>query len=353
MSSPIAPWHFPERHGTASALLPLPRGKGAGGLGSFTRLAARSPMAYVTAHGTQQDSAGAYETSAHAEGGSDDSEPGDTDLLWPTVGDAGGAHPEKAAIIFVPQEGEERTVTWREFDRASNRMARLLAERGVRRAAARSSSGCRTARSISSPAARSWKLGALVAAAARAILPAARARRHPRNRPARRWSSPMGRSALSRPPPGRAGRWRTRTTTRRCPTDPPHPGKAIASGGSTGRSKIIVAPGPGHAVRGAPARSSRARLRRRAGATALRAALPQLPLPERAISGLCDDHTLVLMERFDAARAVGADRAAPRQLRLHAADHHAADHHAARRARARFLQHRGDRSPAARPARRG
>src|SRR5690349_4996930 len=40
-------------------------------------------------------------------------------------------HPERAAIIFVPQAGEERRVSWRELDRASNRLARLLAAHGV------------------------------------------------------------------------------------------------------------------------------------------------------------------------------------------------------------------------------
>ena len=47
--------------------------------------------------------------------------------------------------------------------------------------------------------------------------------------------------------------------------------------------------------------------------------------------GLADDHTLVVMEKFDAATRCRGDRALSRQLRLHAADHHAADHDAARR----------------------
>src|SRR5215212_5501455 len=40
-------------------------------------------------------------------------------------------HPDRAAIVFVPQEGEERVVTWAALDCASNRVARLLAARGL------------------------------------------------------------------------------------------------------------------------------------------------------------------------------------------------------------------------------
>jgi acyl-CoA synthetase (AMP-forming)/AMP-acid ligase II len=40
-------------------------------------------------------------------------------------------HPERPAIIFIPRDGEAREVSWRALDRASNRLARLLASRGV------------------------------------------------------------------------------------------------------------------------------------------------------------------------------------------------------------------------------
>src|SRR4051794_29510067 len=40
-------------------------------------------------------------------------------------------HPDQPAIIFVPHEGNERRVSWRELDHASNRLARLLEAQGV------------------------------------------------------------------------------------------------------------------------------------------------------------------------------------------------------------------------------
>ena len=41
-------------------------------------------------------------------------------------------HPEKPAIIFLPIDGDELTLTWNQLDRQSNQYARLLVERGVR-----------------------------------------------------------------------------------------------------------------------------------------------------------------------------------------------------------------------------
>ena len=39
-------------------------------------------------------------------------------------------HPDKTAVVCVPREGAEINLTWRELDVTSNRVARLLAERG-------------------------------------------------------------------------------------------------------------------------------------------------------------------------------------------------------------------------------
>ncbi|MEZ4570084.1 MAG: AMP-binding protein [Thermomicrobiales bacterium] len=40
-------------------------------------------------------------------------------------------HPDRDAIIFIPVEGEEERVSWERLDRRSNQVARLLAGRGV------------------------------------------------------------------------------------------------------------------------------------------------------------------------------------------------------------------------------
>jgi len=87
------------------------------------------------------------------------------------------------------------------------------------------------------------------------------------------------------------------------PNDPPHPGKAIASGGSTGRSKIVV-DRTSHPVRSGPRGS---RLGEAHGQVQLLCAPLYHNSPFlNAYRGLADDNTLVLMERFDAARAVEA-----------------------------------------------
>src|SRR5258708_4128232 len=146
-------------------------------------------------------------------------------------------HPEKAAIIFLAQAGEERTVTWYELDRATNRIARLLAERGV-------TEGSMVAIGVwNSPeqmlvTAAAWKCGALVLPL-RAILPP----------PERDGILEIAQPALVfaewedvpypvlRPEELALADAYDDTPL---PFDPPHPGKAIASGGSTGRSKIVV-----------------------------------------------------------------------------------------------------------------
>src|SRR3954452_15329746 len=70
-------------------------------------------------------------------------------------------HPDRPAIIFVPNEGEELLVSWAALDRASNRAARLLAARGL---------GERSLLAVGLPNCpehyvatfAGWKLGALV-----------------------------------------------------------------------------------------------------------------------------------------------------------------------------------------------
>lgn len=209
-----------------------------------------------------------------------------------------GEHPDKAAIIFAPQSGDERVVTWSELDRRSSQVARLLAEYGA-------GPGTMVVVGVwNSPehffvTAGAWKLGAL-ALPLRAILPQRERDQimqlaeppvvfadwdevaYPVLRPnelSRAWSYPDDPLDI----------------------DPPHPGKVIASGGSTGRSKIIV-DRTWHPVI-YPERSRR--LGARYGQVQLMAAPLYHNSPFLAgYGGLADDHTIVLMERFDAALAV-------------------------------------------------
>jgi bile acid-coenzyme A ligase len=82
------------------------------------------------------------------------------------------------------------------------------------------------------------------------------------------------------------------------------PGKAIASGGSTGRPKIIISPGPWARVPGAPTPSLG-----QLGFGMRHTQLVTAPLYHNApfvtsYHGLFDDNTLVLLERFDAQLVV-------------------------------------------------
>jgi bile acid-coenzyme A ligase len=209
-------------------------------------------------------------------------------------------HPERAAIIFVPEEGEEWRLTWRELDRASNRLARLLGARGV---------GERSTVVVGLPNCPEhfiacfavWKLGAM-ALPLRAALPA-------RERDA---LLDLARPAIvladwegAASPMLRPANWHVADA---CDDGPlpdriANPGRALASGGSTGRPKIIIGPGPWARAAGTPMPLF-APLGFGMGQTQLVCAPLYHSFPfSTSYQGLFDDHTLVLMERFDAARA--------------------------------------------------
>ena len=148
-------------------------------------------------------------------------------------------HPDKPALIFLPRDGGSRSdVTWRELDRAANQVARLLAERGV----------CERSMVVvglwNSPEAhprRRRRLEARRARAAAAGGPAeSRARPDSRTRPAcARVASEWDDVAFPLLHPDDLAQSDAYSDDP-LPDDAPHPGKAIASGGSTGRSKIIT-----------------------------------------------------------------------------------------------------------------
>ena len=206
-------------------------------------------------------------------------------------------HPDTPAIVFAPQHEGIMTVTWREFDERSNQIARLLAQRGVGPESTVVVGLWNCPEHILVTAA-AWKLGALVLPL-RALLPdRERDEILDLAQPAvvvAEWEG-MRFPALRPDEFAQADAFDATPL----PEDPPHPGKAIASGGSTGRSKIIV-DRTWHPV-GSGERT------RRLGARAGHVQLLAAPLYHNspflsAFGGLADDHTLVVMERFDAARA--------------------------------------------------
>lgn len=216
------------------------------------------------------------------------------------VADLAGEHPDKPAIIFMPVDGDEQIVTWRELDRRSNQLARMLAQRGVHEGTTVVIGLWNSHEHILLTTA-AWKLGAL-ALPLRAILP----------KPERDGILDLARPSLVCADwddvpyptlrPDELAQYAYHDAGP-LPGDPPHPGKAIASGGSTGRSKIIVDRTANPCIYG--------RRASRLGARPGQAQLICAPLYHNSpflssYGGLADDHTLVVMERFDAARAVDA-----------------------------------------------
>lgn len=205
-------------------------------------------------------------------------------------------HPDRAAIIFAPISGDEQTISWDTLEQWTNQIARLMADRGV------------TSRSMvvtgvwNSPeqvvfTIAAWKLGARVLPL-RAILP-------PRERNA---ILELAQPALvlsdwddTSWPSIRAQDLRQNTAYANEPLpEVPHPGKAIGSGGSTGHPKLIIDPAwnPVASVETG----------RRLGTSQGQIQLMAAPLYHnspflQAFTGLADDHTLVLMQKFDTTRA--------------------------------------------------
>jgi bile acid-coenzyme A ligase len=203
-------------------------------------------------------------------------------------------HPERDALIYVTQQGAERRLSWRELDRQSNRIARLLADLGTTDASMVVVGVWNCPEHVLVTYA-AWKLGALVLPL-RAVLPPYERDQilelaqpsvvfadwddlpHPTLRPA----GLCERAAAYADEP--------------LPNVHPHPGKAIASGGSTGRSKIIVDRtwDPTTATR-------RSSLGMEDGQIQLVAAPLYHNSPMlQTHGGLMLDHTLVIMERFNA-----------------------------------------------------
>lgn len=210
-------------------------------------------------------------------------------------------HPDQPAIIFVRRDGQERRLSWRALERASNQLARLLAAQGADQ---------RSTIVVGLPNSPEhyiatfavWKLGALPLALRSAMPDRERDAVLDLAQPAvviADWSGTsyptLGPADLSRAQAYDEGPLPDRISD---------PGKALASGGSTGRPKIIVTPGPWARAPGTP----------HAVLAALGFGMGQMqlvcaPLYHNApfvtsYHGLFDDHTLVLMERFDAAQAV-------------------------------------------------
>jgi bile acid-coenzyme A ligase len=208
--------------------------------------------------------------------------------------------PVEPAIVWIGQGGAERVTSWEVLDRRSNQLARAMRQRNV---------GNESLVVIGLPNVpehfiagyAAWKLGALV-------LPL----KHNLPKRERDQILEVGAPTLvvadwddvAVPTLGSTGL----AATMKLPDAPlpdivPHPGKAIGSGGSTGRPKIIVDPRPWARVPGELGALAEVGLR--SGQVQLVAGPLYHNSPfSWSHYGLFEGHTLVVMERFDAARTV-------------------------------------------------
>jgi bile acid-coenzyme A ligase len=209
-------------------------------------------------------------------------------------------HPDKVALVFAAASRDETVLTWAELDARANGVARLLAGRGVGPdslvVVALPNSVEHVVTTIAG-----WKLGALVCPLRSDVPPWERDRLLGVADP----TVVVGDWEVERPVVPRAAVADVEPSTDPLPDVVPRRAMAVASGGATGKPKIIVTPTPGAAIPGLAAQVSTTGYPSGAGHVQL------VPGPLYHTNGfaichlsLFEDQCVVLMERFDAARAV-------------------------------------------------
>ena len=223
------------------------------------------------------------------------------------LGDLARQRPDAPALVFARRDRTERRYTWRELDRASNRLARLFAARGLRRGDWLVI-GLYNCPEHTLTTLAGWKLGACVLPLSARPPPAERDGLLALADPAlvvADWNLAdsdlpdlpvLGHADLE---PAEA------LDPGPLPDRISHPGKAVGSGGSTGRPKIIIDPRPWAAEPGDTFRGMGGRVGMREGQNVF------VPGPLYHNAPYCWSHwalfegsTVVLMERFDAALAL-------------------------------------------------
>ncbi|HEX9889848.1 MAG TPA: AMP-binding protein [Nitriliruptorales bacterium] len=220
------------------------------------------------------------------------------------VRSAAQSHPDGPVILYEPVDGPSYTVTWREFDERSTQVARRFAELGVDEDST-VVIGYRSCPEHAIAAAAGWKLGALVLPLKHSLPDRERDAILELASPAvvaADWDLPDSTPVVTLD----ALRATTELSTEPLPDIVASPGKAVASGGSTGRSKIIVDPNP---------------FALREGDEAFHGLIARLGMRERQVMllhgalyhnapfslmhmGIVLHDTIVLMDRFDAERFV-------------------------------------------------
>ncbi len=210
--------------------------------------------------------------------------------------------PDHPAIIFAPRAGGERRLSRRELNSESNRCARLLAGAGVH-AGDVVVVGLPNSIEHYLVTLAIWKLGGCVLPLGPALPLVAREEM---------LAIAGARAAVADWDPCSVPTIRPHDLEQAAtlsdealPDQIAQPGKAVASGGSTGRPKVIVDPRPWCGLPGQFARAYRPFCGMQVGQVQLVAAPLYHNVPFlRSHLGLFEAHTLIVMERFDAARAV-------------------------------------------------
>jgi bile acid-coenzyme A ligase len=210
------------------------------------------------------------------------------------------AHPNAVAVTLVHTDGGEQHLTWGDLETWSNRLARRFLAHGVTR---------ETMVVIGLPnclehypvALAAWKCGACTLPAS-ARMPDHEFGQMMALLPDRCIVADRAGAALSRAEV-LATRDDAQLDAAPLPDIMPHPGKAIGSGGSTGRPKIIVDPNPWGRVPGAITGLLAIGFQPRQVQLVAGPLYHNTPFSWGHI-GLFEDQRLIVMEHFDAALAV-------------------------------------------------
>ena len=216
------------------------------------------------------------------------------------------AHPDTVAITFVPDgTGAPESVPWGELERRSNQVARLLEAESVgqRSTVVIGLENC-VEHYVAAHAA--WRLGALVLPVSHRAPEAERNEILTLAKPAMviaNWGRCADFPTMSSQELSQA--WSLSAVP--LPDRTPNPGKAVCSGGGSGKPKIIVTPGP---LAFAPGQIE-ARLNPMTGFRRGQVQMITGPLYHNAPFiwghfGLFEDQSLVVFQRFDAAVVVDA-----------------------------------------------
>jgi bile acid-coenzyme A ligase len=216
------------------------------------------------------------------------------------ISELAGRHPDEVAVVHAKLDGTERSVTWAELDRRSNQVARMFQSRGA-------GQGDTVVIALLNSAEHffctigAWKLGATVLPMRWDLPPWERGRLldlAAAKIVVATWEEePLGSVSLADVDASE------REDAGELPDAVADPARKIATSGSTGRPKLIVTPSPG-VIGLDPMVEATNNTRVREGATQLVISPLYHTNGFASLNGLLESQKLVVMERFDAARAV-------------------------------------------------